>query len=102
MKVVLTESAITDLEDILTWYKKEKVPEVGEKLVDDILLRTEKIADHSQSGRVVPEFQNPLLRELIHTPFRIVYLLEDDSCLLIRVWRSERLLKLPDVDFEKP
>ena len=102
MKVVLTESAITDLEDILAWYKKEKVPEVGEKLVDDVLLRTEQIANHPQSGRVVPEFQNPLLRELIQTPFRIVYLLEGDTCFLIRVWRSERLLRLPDVDLKKP
>ena len=98
MKVVLTESALTDLEEIIAWYKKEKVPEVGEKLVDDILLRTEQIADHPQSGRMVPEFQNPLLRELIQTPFRIVYLLEDDTCLLIRVWRGERLLKLPDIE----
>ena len=96
MNLVLTESALEDLQAILTWYEKEKVPEVGEKLVDEILLRTEQITDHPESGRIVPEFQNPLLRELIQTPFRIVYLLEDERCLLIRVWRSERLLVLPD------
>ena len=96
MNVVLTESALEDLQAILTWYEKEKVPEVGEQLVDEILLRTEQITDHPESGRVVPEFQNPLLRELLQTPFRIVYLLEGEQCLLIRVWRSERLLVLPD------
>ncbi len=36
------------------------------------------------------------IRELIHPPFRVVYLREFDSIHLIRVWRSERILRLPD------
>ncbi|MEO5344581.1 MAG: type II toxin-antitoxin system RelE/ParE family toxin, partial [Gammaproteobacteria bacterium SHHR-1] len=32
----------------------------------------------------------------IHPPFRIVYLRNPSKINLIRVWRSERLLMLPD------
>ena len=46
-------------------------------------------------GRIVPEFEQSHIRELIHPPFRIVYMLTPDALVVIRVWRSERLLKLP-------
>lgn len=96
MKLTLAESALDDLQAIMDWYKKEKVPEVGKRLVEDVLRKTEQIEQHPYSGRMVPEFQNPDLRELIHSPFRVIYLIESDSCYLIRVWRSERLLSLDD------
>jgi toxin ParE1/3/4 len=51
---------------------------------------------HPDIGRVVPEFNDELIRELIHSPFRIVYLRERKSINMIRVWRSERLLHLPE------
>jgi len=96
MKVTLAESALDDLQTIMDWYKKQKVPEVGTRLVEEILLKTEQIEQHPRSGSMVPEFQNPDLRELIHSPFRLIYPIEDDDCYLIRVWRSERLINLDD------
>ncbi|MXY90997.1 MAG: type II toxin-antitoxin system RelE/ParE family toxin, partial [Gammaproteobacteria bacterium] len=45
-------------------------------------------------GRVVPEFSQPFLRELIHPPFRIIYRHEQDMIFVIRIWRHERLLAL--------
>lgn len=94
MEVSLSQSALDDLQTIIDWYQQEKAPEVGQRLVNDILNRLEQISDHPSSGRMVPEMQNPDLRELIHSPFRIVYLVESDSCSVVRVWRSERLLRL--------
>jgi len=45
-------------------------------------------------GRVVPEFEQPFLRELIHPPFRIVYRREPRRVRIVRVWRSERQMRL--------
>jgi len=45
---------------------------------------------------MVPEFNEKNIRELIHPPFRIVYLNEERIIHVIRVWRSERLLNLTD------
>jgi len=44
---------------------------------------------------MVPEFNTANIRELIHKPFRVVYLRESSSIFIVRVWRSERILELP-------
>lgn len=56
------------------------------------------LADHPDMGRVVPEFEQPFLRELIHPPFRIVYRRDPQRVRIVRVWRSERLLNLSTAD----
>ena len=55
----------------------------------------EKLNDFPESGRVVPEFEMVNLREIIHPPFRIIYRLDANKIRVVRVWRSERLLKMP-------
>ena len=93
--VVFSESAISDLEDIHAWYSEQLVPDVGKRLVREIFARVEQLADFPESGRVVPEFEMTTIRELIHPPFRLVYRVDSTSIWIVRVWRSERLLKLP-------
>jgi toxin ParE1/3/4 len=88
-------SAVTDLEEIRAWYLKLQVPEVGEQLLHEIIASVERLADFPESGRVVPEFDGPRLREIIHPPFRIVYRLDKNRVRVVRVWRSERLLRMP-------
>jgi len=90
------ESALTDLEAIKTWYAAQGVPEVGHRFVGEIVSRIEALSGHPELGRVVPEFDQISLRELIHPPFRIVYRREPKQVWIVRVWRSERLLALPN------
>jgi toxin ParE1/3/4 len=94
MKVELTQSASKDLEQTLQYYTDQGVPDQGRRLVLDILKKSERLAKHPDSGRVVPEFGMPFLREMIVPPFRVVYRREPQMIWIIRVWRSERLLKL--------
>lgn len=93
--IKFAESALCDLEDILAWYAEQHVPEIGERLVREIFARVEQLAEHPESGRVVPEFEVKTIRELIQPPFRIVYRMDFTKIWVIRVWRSERLLNLP-------
>lgn len=95
VKVTLSESAVLDLEEIVSYYEKKGVPDVGRRLVAEILARIETLRNIPDSGRVVPEFRASSLRELIHAPFRIVYRREPRRIRVVRVWRSERVLKLP-------
>lgn len=91
--ISLAESALHDLEAIQAWYDEQ--PAVGRRLVAEIVQRVEALADHPDIGRAVPEFGQRFLRELIHPPFRIVYRHDPLKVRVIRVWRSERLLRLP-------
>jgi plasmid stabilization system protein ParE len=86
------ESAVADLEQLKRWYSEQGVPDVGDRLVAELFERIELLGDHPDMGRVVPEFGQPFLRELIHPPFRIVYRREPKKVRVVRIWRSERLL----------
>jgi plasmid stabilization system protein ParE len=114
MKVGLTESAFKDLANTLHYYEEQGLPVPvrtgtlktrvsagslnpegrGLRMVAEILHKSERLAKYPESGRIVPEFGVPFLRELIVPPFRLVYKIEPKNIWIIRVWRSERLLKL--------
>jgi toxin ParE1/3/4 len=93
--VTFAESAVGDLENLRDWYTGQGVPDVGARLVGEVIERVEQISAFPESGRIVPEFETPWLRELIHPPFRIVYRIDDDRVRVVRVWRSERLMLEP-------
>ena len=93
MKIEFTESAILDLEDIKSYYLEQQVPHIGDKFISDIINHIETLPSNPEIGRLVPEFQMPHIKEIIHSPFRVVYTLNDTSIQIIRVWRSERLMK---------
>ena len=88
-------SAVDDLEGIRAWYSDLEVPEVGERLLQEVIAAVERLADFPKSGRVVPELGVARLREVIHPPFRIVYRVDKDRVRIVRVWRSERLMRMP-------
>lgn len=96
--VVFAESALNDLDEILAWYADQGVPKVGRRFVGEVFERVEALSGHAEIGRIVPEFGLPQVRELIHPPFRIVYRYDcrqtPDEVQVIRVWRSERLLRI--------
>ena len=94
VSIRFADSAVADLEALRTWYAGQGVPEVGIGIVKDIFRRIEALRDYPEMGRIVPEFSQPNLRELIHPPFRIVYRCESRRVRIVRVWRSERLLAL--------
>jgi len=94
--VRLTPSALQDLRDVLEWHNEQEVPEVGKKKVDALFMAMEELSSFPAMGRIVPEFASPNLRELIRPPYRIVYKLDGGSKIwVVRVWRSERMLRLP-------
>ena len=96
MQIIFASPALDDLEKIEQYYKQEQVPEVGQQFVSAIIGHIETLAEHPDIGRIVPEFDEPMLREIIHAPFRIVYLRASDAIQIVRVWRGERLLVLPE------
>ncbi|MGO9137956.1 MAG: type II toxin-antitoxin system RelE/ParE family toxin [Syntrophales bacterium] len=93
--ITFAESALKDLETIRHWYADQQVPAVGERLLREIISQVERLADFPESGRVVPEFGIMNLREIVYSPFRTVYRHDKSRVRIVRVWRSERLLKTP-------
>ena len=95
MKISISDSAFRDLEGIKEYYLEEGIAHIGSRIISAIVEHIETLHEHPDIGRVVPEFGEKKIRELIHPPYRIVYLRGQQSIHVIRVWRSERLLVLP-------
>ena len=94
--ITFAASAYDDLEAIRAWYKDQQVHDVGNRLLKEILAQIERLADFPESGRIVPEFGIANLRGIINSPFRIVYRFDGNSVRVVRIWRSERMLRLPE------
>ena len=93
--ITFAVSALNDLREMQAWYAEQLVPEIGERFAGEIIAKVETLQDHPEMGRIVPEFGVVTLRELIHPPFRMVYRYDAKRIRIVRIWRSERLLKLP-------
>ncbi len=93
--ITIAAAAVKDLEEMQAYYSDEGAPDAGKRLAAEIIARIERLGAHPVSGRVVPEFNVEHLREIIYPPFRIVYRHDKNKVRIVRIWRSERLLKLP-------
>lgn len=66
-------------------------PERAVKICDALLDRAEQAAEFPLSGRVVREFKRDDLRELIQSPFRIIYRVRADEVVeVVRFWHAKR------------
>jgi toxin ParE1/3/4 len=64
VKVIWTEIAIDDLRSIHDYISKDSIL-YADRFVDKIINRVSQLENFPKSGRVVPEFDSPLIRELI-------------------------------------
>ena len=73
MRAVLwTEQARSDLAAIRAFISQDS-PHYASVVVAQLIAATDRLAIFPESGRAVPEFEDPLVREVVHRPYRIVY-----------------------------
>jgi toxin ParE1/3/4 len=84
MKVFWTETAIRHLSSIRA-YVEQTSPTYAKHLVDRITARSQQIAAFPNSGRLVPEFNNDRVREIIEGNYRIIYTLQGDQIEILAV-----------------
>jgi plasmid stabilization system protein ParE len=90
-RVVLSPSARTDLRDIVRYISfdaPDRALEFGLFLVS----RTRLLAESPKLGRIVPEFEDEFLREIVVCSYRVVYRLDDSRHVVevIRFWHAAR------------
>jgi toxin ParE1/3/4 len=91
VEVTLTDAAWEDLDEIAEFIAKDS-PRYADECTTRLLERMGQLAEYPESGRMLPEFANPGIRELIEGNYRIVYsLMEKDVVTVVRVIHSARL-----------
>ena len=92
VKVVLTDSALFDLNAIGDYIAKDSEG-YAQLTVERLFNFVDILEEHPLSGKMVPEFENDKIRELIRINFRIVYPVIDYYRIdIISVHRCERLI----------
>ena len=93
MKVVWTDEARAHLAGIHDFIKRD-APFYATQTIDKLTRRVEQLIDHPRSGRIVPNYDDENLRELIAHPYRLVYRIKPDRIDIIAVFHSAQ--QLPD------
>ena len=90
MKVRWSEEARQDVRDLFAYIANDD-PQAARRLVVRMRKAVCEAARFPRMGRVVPEFDNDEIRELIVPPYRIVFRVGQEPSIA-RVWHSRRLL----------
>ena len=51
----------------------------------------ERLIDYPESGRPLPEFPDLLYREVVVSPYRFFYRVENEIVMIVGVWHSAQL-----------
>ena len=92
MKLAWTKRAQDDLISIGKFIAEDNIINAN-KWIKKLRAKARKIIDAPMSGRVVPEFENDDLREVFLGNYRIVYLLQNKTVLIITVFEGHKLLQ---------
>ena len=72
-----TIQAKSDLKNIFDYISNDST-KYAQRQIQGIVKNTSFIKNNSKIGRVVPEFNNPKVREIIVNKYRIIYYLKED------------------------
>jgi toxin ParE1/3/4 len=92
-KIIWSPYAAQSLEDICSFIERQS-EHYAAIFAQRIIAVIELIAEFPESGRIVPEYNNPALRERILGNYRIVYRLKKDAIEIALIIHGSRLLKL--------
>lgn len=90
-QVVLSPSARADLRDIVRYISFD-APERAVRFGQFLISRTKGLAQFPEIGRVVPEFADSRIREIVVRSYRVIYRLDHAQHLVevIRFWHAAR------------
>ena len=85
--------AVEDVQAIRQFIAQDS-PHYAELVTQRITVAIERLPLFPESGRIVPELQQPTVREIIHEPYRIVYRLLENEIHILSVHHAARILRL--------
>jgi plasmid stabilization system protein ParE len=96
-RLIWSPTARLDLKDIASFIAEDNRP-AARLFVRNVIRAVERLADFPQSGRIVPEFSDPEIREIVRRPCRIVYRIDtaNKAIEIVRIWHAAR--GLPDLE----
>jgi len=91
-KVIWTNKSLKDLKSIFEYISIDS-RYYAARFVNRLVQRVDQLEVFPESGRVVPEKEDPAIREIIEGNFRIFYRLQRGTVIILRIHNSSRKIK---------
>ena len=90
-KVIVSPRADSDLENIVSYIARHN-PDAATRVGHALIARAELLTQFPEMGRVVPEFGQANLRELVYRSYRVIYRLKSSDQLIeiVGFWHAAR------------
>ncbi|HBA82591.1 MAG TPA: plasmid stabilization protein [Verrucomicrobia bacterium] len=98
-QLIWTEPALNDLQTIAEYIALDK-PDAAQRFVQQVFSGVERLTRFPRSGSIPSEIPRLPYRQIIVSPCRIFYRLNDDDIVIVFVMRSEQLFK-PEILSER-
>lgn len=95
MRVTWTEHAYAQLDEAMAFIARER-PEVAMTWLERILDAAQNLDELPDRGRVVPEFARDDMRELIMSPYRLIYRSDQTGVTVTMVVHERQHLQLDE------
>ena len=92
MRVHWTNTAVEHLQAIYDYIAKDS-PVYAQHMVDKLTKRSEQISSFPLSGRIVPEYEAEVIRELIEKPYRVIYRIKPEQIDVLAVVHGAQLIQ---------
>ena len=91
LKIIISDEATADLEKIVSFIAVDN-PKLARDFGYKLIAATRPLARHPKIGRIVPEFHDVFIRELIFGSYRIPYRIKESArrIEILRFWHAAR------------
>lgn len=96
MKVHWTQKALSRLEEIEDYIATDS-PARATRFISELIDQADQLSRFPESGRIVPEDEDQLRRELVHDGYRIIYRIHNNSIYILSVFEGSRLIRVEDL-----
>ena len=91
-KIIWSPKAAESLKSICIYIEKDS-PYYASQFAKKVIALIEDLPVFPERGRVVPEYADPDLREILHQNYRIVYRLKSEVIEIVLITHSARLIQ---------
>ena len=90
--LIWSETSKNDLKDIYSYIAQDS-RHYAKSLINKINQSAKKLKYYPEIGRVVPEYQNLTIREIIFQNYRIIYQISENKIFILTVFHTSRDLR---------
>lgn len=91
MEIILTDRFLNRVEECTDYIALDHIP-TAIKWAESVFNHCQKLNDQPESGRIVPEFRRPEIREVIHGDYRLIYEVKTNRINMLTIWHTRQML----------